>query len=538
MFYNYEHKDISIKDLYKNQSCFLICSGRSLNDMDLDLLRRPGIVTFGLNNSPRVFRPDLWTSGDNVGNFISSIYKDPKIKKFITYAKRNDYLFDNFKWEQSQTKVMDCPNVIYYHMNDDWNEKTYLSEDGVSWGRKRDDGGCRSVMMAAVKIIYSLGFRKLFIIGADFKMDENNKYAFKQDRTQGSIRNNNNAYKKLNERFTLLRPYFEENNFHVFNCTPDSGLKSFDYIDYKTAIDIAVKDFPDVVNERTEGLYERLAVVRHEEFKKTHGIIYYNSGKKYLTRLCVSLSSLRNVYKDSVTILCDEESYDDCKTISEKFDTDIISVDFSSESRNDLLFNKCLLHKYTPYETSLYLDADTLVVKNTITKLFKEADLHEFVAVQFADWTPKNIEKRIAEWSNITDISKAMEHPYAINTGVFAFKKDSCLVKDWYDLAIKGEKFFIPDEISCQIMLPRYNHCVVGASFNTSCKFGKIWKRTAIIHYHGNKHCRIENGKYLYHSDMWYKEFDIIKDFVKDYIKYDTKLGEYIGFHNSNCCNA
>ncbi|MCP3683487.1 MAG: hypothetical protein GY861_12440 [bacterium] len=539
MFYNYDYKRLPIENLYKGQTCFLVLSGPSLNKIDLEKLKQPGIVTFGVNNSPKTFRPNLWTSGDGVQNFMISIYQDPTIMKFISYGKRNNHLFDNSEWKESDIKVSDCPNVVHHHLNTKFSPETYLKSKSVSWGRSRGDGGCRSVMLAAVRIIYSLGFKKVFIIGADFKMEEGNKYAFEQDRTAGSMRNNNNAYKKLNERFDLLRPIFEKAGFYVFNSTPDSGLKSFDYVPYESAVKIALKGFPDTVNEPSEGMYDREAKLREEERLKTHGIIYYNTKKAYLVRLAVSISSLRRVYSGSVTILCDQESEVECNKIGEKFDVQVKVVDFSTISRNTMLFNKTLLHKFTPYETNIFLDADTLIIKGTVAKLFKFADEHDFVTTQFSDWTPKTriVGKRISQWKDITEVKEALEYPYAVNTGVFAFKTDSNLVKDWYDLASKGEKFFIPDEVSCQVMLPNYKHHTVGASFNTSCKFGNIHARTAVIHYHGNKHCRI-NGSYQYNSKLWYDEFDEIKDFVKDNIKHDRQLRKHIGFHDSNCVNA
>jgi len=534
MFFTADEKPMYIENEFKGQTCFLILSGPSLNTFDLEKLKQPGIITFGLNNSPKKFRPYLWTLVDEVENFMISIWKDPKIRKFVPFAKSSHTLFDNTRWEKTPTIVGECPNVTYYKRNEKFNVNTFLTEDTVNWGCSRENGGCRSVMLAAMKIIYSLGFKKVFLLGCDFKMDETHKYAFQQDRTKGSISSNNSAYKKLNIRFDLLRPIFEKAEFYVFNCTLNSGLKSFDYVPYDVAIKIALKDFPNTETETSEGMYDRRAKLKEAERRKTQGVIYYNFGKGCLVRLATSISSLRRSYDGAVTILCDKESTVECGKIAEYFKTDIKEVDFTAKNRNGVLFNKTFLNEYTPHQITVFLDADTLIIKD-FHRLLNAAEENEFVATQFADWTPKTsiIEKRIKEWKDIISVNKALEYPKAINTGVFSFHKDSTLMKNWYDLAIKGEKFFIPDEISCQIMLPLYKHIVMDASYNTSCKFGSINRRTKIIHFHGNKHCRIENGVYLYHSDLWYKEFDLIKhlDFVKDNIQFDKKLMENIGVH-------
>jgi hypothetical protein len=531
MFFTLDEKPLHLENTYKNQSCFLILSGPSLNNLDLKKLNQPGLITFGLNNSPKKFRPDLWTLVDDVDNFMISIWKDPKIRKFVPHPKNTHRLFDNTIWKESHLTAGDCPNVVYYKRNELFNAETFLTEDTINWGCSKENGGCRSVMLAAIRIIHLLGFNKVFLLGCNFKMDDQNKYAFAQDRTQGSMSSNNRAYRILNTRFDLLRPVFEKVGFYIFNCTPDSGLKSFDYLSYNTAIKIALKDFPDTETERSEGMYDRKAKLREEQRKKTQGVIYYNFGLSYLVRLAVSISSLRKSYDGMTTILCDKSSIEECKKIADYFKIDVKEVDFSAENRNGRLFNKTLLHKYTPYQATAFLDADTLIIKD-FHRLLDEAEENEFTAVQFADWTPKTsvIEKRIREWRDIVSVDKALEYPKAINTGVFAFKKDSTLMKNWYELAVKGEKFFIPDEISCQILLTEYNHSVMDSTYNTSCKYGSIGRRTKIIHFHGNKHCRKENGQYLFHSDLWYKEFDSIKklDFVKNNIQYDNKLMENI----------
>jgi len=534
MFLTADSTPLPIENDFKGQSCFLILSGPSLNTIDLEKLTRPGIITFGINNSPKKFRPDLWTMGDEVGNFMISIWMDPKIKKLVPIAKATHDLFDNTTWKQSHLKVKDCPNVVYFERNDNFNHETFLTEPTINWGCSRELGGCRSVMLMAVRIIHLLGFNKLFLLGCDFKMDESHKYAFPQDRSPGSIYSNNSAYKKLNERFTLLRPVFEKAGFYVFNSTPDSGLKAFDYVPFDAALKIATKDFPDTITERSEGMYDREAKLREIERQKSRTVLYYNAGNSYLTRLAVSISSLRNVYTGNTTILCDAGSFTECSRIAKYFSAECKAVDFSMSDRNTRLFNKTVLHQFTSYPTNLYLDADTLVVKDP-GKLFKAVEANEFVVTQFADWTPKTtvVEKRIREWKDIMPIDKAMEYPYAINTGVFAFTKDSGIMKAWFNAAVKGADLFIPDEISCQVLLPDFKHFTANASFNTSCKYGRMNRKTKIIHYHGNKHCRIADGKYLFHSDLWYREFDRIKhlDFVKDNIQFDNKLMENIGAH-------
>ena len=50
LIYKGSHIPIDIRDLYRGHSCFLIGGGPSLPNMDLDLLRKPGIITMAMNN--------------------------------------------------------------------------------------------------------------------------------------------------------------------------------------------------------------------------------------------------------------------------------------------------------------------------------------------------------------------------------------------------------------------------------------------------------------------------------------------------------
>lgn len=277
-------------------------------------LNQAGIFTIGINNSPRVFRPDAWVSVDDPANFMISIWRDPKIMKFVMLGKRGKLLWDNNAWNMSKYAVKDCPNIVCYKDNEYFKPtEEFLTEETINWGNHTDRCecgamrekreiktcyvcgknmfGCRSVLYAAIKIAYVLGFRKVFIIGADFKMDDNNTYAWNQARSSGSIKNNNVTYRKTNDRFNLLRPIFEKNNFYVFNASgQDSGLNSFVKIDFDEAIKIALAGFPEVKNERTFGMYERKAVNEAVE-KRTveindlkQQIIKVNGSDKHLTK--------------------------------------------------------------------------------------------------------------------------------------------------------------------------------------------------------------------------------------------------------------
>lgn len=263
------------------------------------------------------------------------------------------------------------------------------------------------------------------------------------------------------------------------------------------------------------------------------GVIVYNIGTKMLVRLCVMLHSLRENYEGNVSIIADSCSYDTCKDISERYKVDIIKADFPQLEKNTAYLNACLMPTVTPYDNTLWIDSDCVVLKK-FSEIFKDIRDSKFVISQFSNWTTYKglVYKRIKSWRKFYPemIDKALSFGPAINCGVFGFSSDSQLAKDWYEKALPGRKGFIPDETCCQLMLPFYDHKILDPIYNTSCKFGEVTKDTKIIHFHGRKHCRIKNGEFLFNSELWYDKFEeVSKDgFVREFIKYDHQLRRHI----------
>lgn len=259
-FWNREGCDIPLIGNYRGSSIFFICNGPSLSSgkYDLTLLKRPGIMTYGINNGVRTIRPNLWTCVDDPQRFIKSIWFDPQIMKIVPHSFAEKRIFDNEKWADIKTVVGECPNVIYFHRNEKFMAERWLYEDTINWGNHKDHGGGRSVMLAALKIMFLMGFRKVFLMGADFKMSENYTYSFDEQRSAGAIHGNMSTYQKLSQQyFPELKPYFDAEGFHVYNCNPESELKVFDYVSYEDAINFASAPLGDVDNERTWGMYSK-----------------------------------------------------------------------------------------------------------------------------------------------------------------------------------------------------------------------------------------------------------------------------------------
>ena len=269
----------------------------------------------------------------------------------------------------------------------------------------------------------------------------------------------------------------------------------------------------------------------------SRGVIYYNRGTKMLVRLAVSLESLRRHYTGPVTVLSQgEDSHDACRYICDRWGKGarIKGVDWPGDKKRQTYLNATLSHQMTPYDTTLWIDSDTLV-RGDFCDMFDAAEQHEFAISQISNWrVQKKIAKRVLAWAPLYPdwIKPALDFGPAINCGVFAFTRESKLMQDWYSLAEPGRDLsWIPDETCCQLILHRYPHKIMDQKFNVSCKHSTPYdKDTRIVHYHGRKHCRmteIDGTVFCLHGSwLWYRMFENIRDdkWIQRWVRHDRQL--------------
>lgn len=272
------------------------------------------------------------------------------------------------------------------------------------------------------------------------------------------------------------------------------------------------------------------------------GVIYFNLGSKCLSRLMVSIFSLRKHYDGPVTILSTgDESNSFCKNFKDcgmNIDVKFVTFPNVKDGRNAVFLQKSSVNDHTPYDLSIFLDSDT-IVKGDISELFSLAESHDFVVPQFSDWTTETraIVKRTESWKALYPslVEQALKPAPAVNCGIFAFKKNCKFMVDWCAAITPGRDNFIPDETGMQAILHKYKHIVADQKFNCSCKYSKPeGKDTRIIHYHGRKHCRTgKDGSLIYGGKIWVdtlneaisKNFMNIKDFIPG---NDRQLKSYL----------
>jgi len=250
---------------------------------------------------------------------------------------------------------------------------------------------------------------------------------------------------------------------------------------------------------------------------ETRGVIYYNRGTKCTIRLLVSLYSLRKHWNGFVSVICAGPQEPWFLNELNKMNAEVISIPYR-EGVGSLVL-KASLWRHSPYDLTMYLDADTIVLKpiNEYFDLIKEND---FVTGHFAGWKTSGgtISKRIKAWEKAAPelIEPAINFGKAVNTGINGWKKDASILKDWEELTEKGEKngctLRIVDEIACQLLLPKHKCFVADTKWGESVKFGKMTDETIIIHYHGNKHAGNRKQNHIW--KVHYNELINTKDII------------------------
>lgn len=227
------------------------------------------------------------------------------------------------------------------------------------------------------------------------------------------------------------------------------------------------------------------------------GILYFSLNQKCLVRLCISLYSLRKVYDGPVAILNGGGDDGICQKIGNALDASVIDIPIIQRRRHTAYCAKASLWRHSPFSTNLFLDADTVVVREP-TLLFELAEQPPHLCVtRFANWTTtgKIVRGRIEKWRNVPGaadlVKKSLEAPRcAVNTGVMSWGEGAePFLKDWEELTNAGWRCAFTDELAVQLLLRKHPHTILDARYNYSHKY-PIEAEPIIAHYHGNKTCR------------------------------------------------
>ena len=237
------------------------------------------------------------------------------------------------------------------------------------------------------------------------------------------------------------------------------------------------------------------------------GVVYLLVGERHAVHLAASLASLREHYAGPVAIITDRYAgYHWGLHVFGHAETGPLQVLPANLDASQGKLLKTLMPGLTPFDSTIYLDADTLVV-GSIDELWPREG--EWVLTQFSDWllSRNRMRRRVAEWRDIEprrvsfllDDDDPASWP-VLNTAVMAWQGDGgWLAREWLATAMKrpqDSRGTATDEMAIQLVLPEIKDrkCrVLDRRFNASCVFDCEGSRAGepedvrIIHYHGFK---------------------------------------------------
>lgn len=237
----------------------------------------------------------------------------------------------------------------------------------------------------------------------------------------------------------------------------------------------------------------------------SRGVCYFNINTKCLVRLLVSLHSLRKHYSGSVTILNGGGDDGICDRIGRACGADVLSIPIVQRRKHTAYTTKAGLWKFSPYETTLLIDSDTVVAGKVEPLLELGEKSPGIVVTRFADWisTGRCMSGRISKWRGVKCdgidveqlIDDSLDAPHAaINTGVVCWDKTYGreFLQDWDRLTVAGWLCPFGDELAAQILLRKHKHTLIDDRCNCSPLYGTNKNKAVIWHHHGSKHLRAE----------------------------------------------
>ncbi len=200
------NKNISeFEKLYGDRRCFIIASGPSLNEFDLTLLKNRH--TIGLNRS-----------------FLK--YPDTKYHCVFDYR-----LFEMYEKELKNSRYLftleDRPFGIPIKL---------LGTKGFSWDLCEGIYSGYTISYFGLQLAIYLGFKEIYFLGLDLNNDGENTHFFGYD--YNSKDHNTSEYPKMIECFVNIKDELVKRDIKVFNCSPNSKLTCFPYMDYETAVNL------------------------------------------------------------------------------------------------------------------------------------------------------------------------------------------------------------------------------------------------------------------------------------------------------------
>lgn len=277
MIINRAGEFVDLAWLLDGSTAFAVLGGPSLASLDLEQLRRRGVLIFSTNNCPAALpagiRPHVWLHTDPTHKFSDQLWRDPAVLKFspanewraATHVPRPTNAKPKGIRRRTQAGNLEflpgiaarnMPNCFGYSRNSTFDPANWLWEPSINRGNDKQSAAtngwphCINTMFSLLRLAFYLGVKRLYLLGCDFVMRPTRPYAFDQGKHAKGCEGNNLHYAAMCVMFDALRPHLDAFGFEVINATAGSGCWSFPRISFDDALETTTRDFNDRIDPR------------------------------------------------------------------------------------------------------------------------------------------------------------------------------------------------------------------------------------------------------------------------------------------------
>ena len=193
------------KNFHPGKHCFIISSGPSLSELDLEPLRRR--LTFGLNRS-----------------FIA-------YPRSYYHCAMDERLFELYPDELKDTRY------LFTFLDRPWGIPIkLLGANGFSFNLEEGIYSGYTVSYFALQLSIYMGFDRIFFLGLDLKNTSEKTHFFGQDHR--NLTHDTTEFPKMIRAFNEASIILKDTNVQIYNCCENSALECFPFMSYQDAIKI------------------------------------------------------------------------------------------------------------------------------------------------------------------------------------------------------------------------------------------------------------------------------------------------------------
>lgn len=231
-----EKKFHDLKDKHKNQRCFIIGNGPSLNSIDLTLLKNE--ITFGVNA--------IYTNHEKMGFYptyytVEDIFVAEDRAEEINKYNHSTKFFGNYL----NYCLKPDSNTIWMNVQFKYDDRTKLPTFSKNALRKLWTGG--TVSYLNIQLAFYMGFKEVYLVGFDHSYvipdhaevegcdilstgDDVNH--FNKDYFGKGKRWHDPMVDRMEKSYIRSKQVFEQNGRHIYNATEGGKLEVFERRNY------------------------------------------------------------------------------------------------------------------------------------------------------------------------------------------------------------------------------------------------------------------------------------------------------------------